>query len=429
MTVGKNQDLRLKKLYNLYLQRYASQDYKILEEPEPNTRLIVIIPCYKEPHILNSLLSLYNCEPPNCEVEIICVVNHSENEESDIKEYNRNTIKSINSWIKRHPKSGFTFFVIKAFDLPKKHAGVGLARKIGMDEAVRRFDFLNIKDGIIVCFDADCECNTNYLSEINKFYQKYPKTNGAIIYFEHPLNGDFHSAIYHGITNYELHLRYYKNALKYINHPSCYHSIGSCITVSSEAYQKQGGMNKRKAGEDFYFIQKIIALGNVKNINSTTVYPSSRPSDRVPFGTGKAIEKILQIGKKDYYTYNPRAFEDLKLLFEKVSKLYEANDLKSIIEGLPESIQAYLIKINFYDIISKIKNNSGSERQFIKSFYHWFNGFIVLKYIHFSRDDFYNEVEIQEAANWIINKFTSQKFITQNKKMILVQLRNMDRSQ
>ncbi len=396
-------------MQNLYLQRYAWLKHKITVEPKLDTKLIVVIPCFKEPHILKSLTSLFNCESPGCEIEIICVVNYSENEDPAVKEYNQLTAKSINSWIRNHSKPGFTFIVIQAFYLPKKHAGVGLARKIGMDEAVRRFEIINRKDGIIVCFDADCTCQSNYLLEINNYYQNFHETNAAIIYFEHPLEGSFQPEIYTGIINYELHLRYYKNALQYINHPSSFHSIGSCITVTSEAYQKQGGMNKKKAGEDFYFIQKLIPLGNIKNINSTTVYPSSRPSDRVPFGTGKAIEKILQKEDTNYFSYNPKSFEDLKLLFDEVSNLYYSNDEQSVVKGLPECIKTYLININFLTGLEKIKKNCKSEKQFTKSFYHWFNGFLVLKYIHFARDNFYEEVEILKAATWILNKIAPQK--------------------
>ena len=425
--LGKFPDLHPDKLRNLYLQRYAWPGPIILDEPKPNTKIIVVIPCYNEPNILESLESIFKCDAPKCKVEVIVVVNHAEDETDDIIEYNQYTLNTIENWIINHTKKDFSFYAIKGFGLPMKQAGVGLARKIGMDEAVRRFEFLNYKKGILVCFDADCRCNPNYLTEVYQFYQATPETNAAVVYFEHPLEGNLKNGIYEGIINYELHLRYYKNALQFANYPNSFHTIGSCITATSEAYQKQGGMNKRKAGEDFYFLQKIIPLGNIYTINSTTVFPSPRPSCRVPFGTGKAINDFLKTEKTNYLTYNPKTFIDLGLLVEKISDLYQEKDSESIVNELPLSIKEYLIKIQFISHLSKIKKNCCSENQFLKSFYSWFNGFLTLKYVHFARDNYHMEIEILEAVNWILNKLTEHKLPVKNKKKALMYMRDLDR--
>ena len=92
---------------------------------------------------------------------------------------------------------------------------------------------------------------------------------------------------------YELHLRYLNLFSRFTGFPYAYHTIGSCFGVRAETYASQGGMNKRKAGEDFYFLHKIIPLGEFREINNTCVIPSPRESDRVPFGTGAAIGKYL----------------------------------------------------------------------------------------------------------------------------------------
>lgn len=426
---GKLPDLLPEKLQNLYLQRYAWPGPLILDEPKTDTKIIVIIPCFNELNVLESLESIFNCESPLCNVEVIVVVNHAENETNDIKEYNQYTIKTIEKWIKNHIRKDLSFYAIRGFDLPGKQAGVGLARKIGMDEAVRRFEFLNNKKGILVCFDADCHCSQNYLNEVYQFYKTTPETNAALVYFEHPLEGELDNRVYDGIINYELHLRYYKNAIQFTNYPYCFHTIGSCITVTSEVYQKQGGMNKRKAGEDFYFLQKIFPLGNIFTINSTTVFPSPRPSNRVPFGTGRAISDILQSHETNYLTYNPKTFIDLRSLFEKVSILYREKDSESIVNELPLSIKEFLREIHFKSHLSHIKKNCSSESKFLKSFYNWFNGFIILKYVHFARDNHYLETDILDAVNWILIKFTDYKLRIKNKKEALMYMRDLDRLQ
>ena len=45
-----------------------------------------------------------------------------------------------------------------------------LARKIAMDEAVRRFDQIGHTKGIIACFDADSLCDDNYLIELEEHF-------------------------------------------------------------------------------------------------------------------------------------------------------------------------------------------------------------------------------------------------------------------
>lgn len=415
-------------LNNLYLQRYAWPGPILADEPKKNTGIIVVIPCFNEPNILASLTSLYECETPNCSVEVIIVVNHAENEIGDIKEFNLSSYRLIEEWIKAHKKKDYSCKLINAFDLPSKHAGVGLARKIGMDEAVRRFEYIGNKNGIIICFDADCLCSQNYLKEVYRYYQTTPNANAALVYFEHPLEGDFKDNVYDSIINYELHLRFFKNALQFSNVPYAFHTIGSCITVSSAAYQKQGGMNKRKAGEDFYFLQKIFPLGNIYTINSTAVFPSPRPSNRVPFGTGKAINDLLKSNETKYVTYNPQTFTDLRIFIENISNFYREKYIDSITKDLPLSIQDYLNTIPFLDQISKIKRNCSSENQFTKTFFNWFNGFKALKYIHFARDNYYMESEILEAANWILMELTGLRLFITDKKKALLHLRDLDRS-
>lgn len=399
----------------------------LTEYPKKNTGIIVVIPCYNEPHVLKSLNSLFECESPNCHVEIIVVVNHSENEINEIKLFNQGTCDSIRYWRKNHKKNHITCHLIDASNLPEKYAGVGLARKIGMDEAVRRFEYITNKNGLINCFDADCLCRPNYLNEVYRCYQSKPESNAALVYFEHPVEGELDANIYTSIVNYELHLRYYKNALRYANFPYSYHTIGSCITVTSEAYQKQGGMNKRKAGEDFYFLQKIFPMGNICTINSTAVVPSPRPSNRVPFGTGKAINDMLSTTGTNYQTYHPQIFIDLRSFIAVIPSFYTENHINSIVEKLPKSVQDYLKTIQFTELLSKIKKNCSSENQFNKAFFTWFNGFLTLKYIHFARDHYYGGMEIIDAANWILAEFTKTKVRVIKKRDALLYLRDLDR--
>lgn len=411
---------------NIYLERYAWPGPAIDSKPKDGTKIIVVIPCFHEPEIIVSLNSLLQCTPPDCLVEVLIVINHGENEEEHIKNYNKGSATEIDNWSNSNSNDQISFKSIKAFDLPKKHAGVGLARKIGMDEAVRRFKMLHEERGVIVCFDADSICSQNYLTEIYEHFSKVNDINVGLLYFEHPLSGPLSSKTYEGIINYELHLRYYKNILKYVGFPYSFHTIGSCIAVTSATYEKQGGMNKKKAGEDFYFLQKVFPLGGIYNINSATVTPSSRQSERVPFGTGRAIKEFLKNDKEEYLSYHPKSFMDIRLLFNNSSQLFDKKKASSVLTLLSESVQRFLEHIDIESNLSKLRLNCNSKEQFQKAFYQWFNGFTVLKYIHFTRDNYYENINVLEAANFLFSMMNLTK--ANNTKEALLLFREIDRS-
>lgn len=406
-----------------YLQKSAL--YPPLIETIPSTALglIVVIPCFDEPNLLKSLESLKKCDLPNSNVEIIVIINCSENADFEVIEQNRFSYEQASEFANIHSTEHLNFQIFN-LQFPPKHAGVGLARKVGMDEAARRFEALN-KDAIIVCFDADSECDSNYLIEIEKSFNANPKAPGASLYFEHPLEGtEFDAEIYQGIIQYELYLRYYCNALRKAGHPFAFQTIGSSMAVKSKVYQAQGGMNKRKAGEDFYFLEKIIPLGNFIEINSTKVIPSPRPSHRVPFGTGKAISKWLEF--QSDLTYNPLIFNDLKTLFDHIPLLYSELKLRNTYDSFPSSINKF-ISFEAFDLnINEIKANAKGLESFRQRFFKWFNLFMVLKFVHFCKENIYDQVTINQAVKAIFPKSDTITHATYNKELLL-ELRRIDR--
>lgn len=387
---------------NQYLSKFGFKAPQIKEKPSQNLGLIVVIPCFNEPDIIPSIESLANSTPSKKDVEVIVVINHGENHNYNIINQNQNTLKNLENWINKKP-SFFKLHILTAFNLPKKHAGVGLARKIGMDEAVARFDSISI-DGLIICFDADSTCNSNYFQAIETHFNQNPKTPGAAIKYEHPIEGnEFEESIYEGIINYELFLRYYNQGLVYANLPFAFHTVGSSMVVKSSAYQKQGGMNKRKAGEDFYFLHKIIALGHFSEINSTKVIPSPRTSDRVPFGTGKAISDWIAGETNDYLTYDIQIWDVLKS-FQKIVQTLHHKNLNETEFHQQESNQHFIDFLNlnnFQEDLNGIRANSSNIESFTKRFYVWFNAFRVLKLVHYLRD----------------NQFPNQPIFSQAKQM------------
>lgn len=348
-----------------YFERFGFCERQIGDAPPRDLGIVVVVPCANEPDLADELESLRACERPDCAVEVLVVLNSSAAASEEVRAQNRVSAEQGQRYA----------HVICMPGLPPKHAGVGLARKIGMDEALRRLaDVGNLWDGIIVNYDADCRCDANYLRAIEGHFAENPETPGCSIYFEHPPGA---------ADLYELHLRYYVQALRHAGHPYAFHTIGSCMAVRAQVYMEQGGMNKRKAGEDFYFLQKVMALGNYMDLLTTRVVPSARESDRVPFGTGKAVGE--QLRGKPALTYPFEAFLDLKAFFENVA-------------NPPARMREFLQAQDFETKLREIRENTASEQAFRERFFRWFNGFMAMKYIHFARDHYYGARPVAEEA-------------------------------
>lgn len=390
-----------------YLKKQRMYPEYISNSVSEKLNMIITIPCYDEPNLIPSLEALWNCDRPDNEVEVIVIVNSGEQTPQKALDQNKKTISDAKAWIKEHQDDGLKFYLIHQANLPKKFAGVGFARKIAMDEAVSRFNKIDKANGIITGFDADSACDTNYLVEIEKLFKKHPKANGANIFYEHPLEGDqFDSEIYDAIAQYELYLRYYMLAMRYAGHPHAFHTVGSSFAVSASAYIKQGGMNRRQAGEDFYFLQKIIPLGKFYEIKTTRVIPSPRISDRVPFGTGKAVSVFIDEGITDYQTYNYSAFKDLKAFFDKTDDFFGIDYdtyLHELLVKLPGSVRSYLKEDNFFDSLNEINKNCASIDTFRKKFFAAFNAFKVLKYLNNVHEQFIDEESIVVCSKQLLS--------------------------
>ena len=391
-----------------YFKRFASSEQILDIAPDPSCKMIIVIPCHDEPDLIGTLESLVKCQPVGYTVEVIVVVNHGESAMSDVRSTNEKTISTFQNWVENSISNiqHLTFHLVEGLDMPEKTAGVGLARKIGLDEALRRFMSIDI-DGAIVCLDADCRVSKNYLVAIE---QQFVQSKGGVgeMYFEHPYQSEADSNLREGIINYELFLRYYVEGLRQARFPNAIHTIGSCMLIKASIYAKHGGMNKRKAGEDFYFLHKIVPHEQFVHVNQATVFPSCRTSDRVPFGTGKAQNDWLETGQSSYPTYDPRVFQDLKKLNTSIDALYEKPYDQWLIQ-LPSLIQEFFNRHHYAEKVIAIKRNAKSLEQFEKQFYIWFDGFLCLKFVHFARDHFYPNVPLGQAASALMKSTLDDK--------------------
>ena len=317
---------------------------------EADTAVIVIIPVFNDPDIFATLDSLCCCSVMNIKAGVLIVVNHSEVCPQEIKTRNIGLSDTLKRYVRDRQTDRLRFEVVEAFDLPAKYAGVGLARKIAMDLSAAFFYRNGRIDAPILSLDADTWVEPNYLEEVVR-----------------------------------------------------YHCIGSAFAVRTLDYVAQGGMNKRQAGEDFYFLQKLIATGRYATLQSTQVYPSPRFSGRTPFGTGQAVRQIVQ-ESGHFRVYHPQAFRDLKCFFQGISTLYKVDEagVSGYFQQQTKDIRLFLSQMNGIAVLAEINANCASVEQFMKRFFDNFNAFRVLKYLNFVHESCYSKIDILSAANKLL---------------------------
>lgn len=397
-----------------YLNKYGNTRWKFKADDNLKFDCAVVIPAISEYdniiRLLNSLAE--NNFNKDYRIILIFVINNFSASTNEIKKDNQKTLglldailknnSSYNPVVQKINSSGLIVNYIDAssngYELPEKTGGVGFARKIGLDLALTVFDYSKRGKKILVCLDADCTVEKNYITEIIKSFYNYD-INAATINYEHPLpdNPENRKAI----ICYEIFLRYFELGLKYAGSEYAFQVVGSTIACDFEAYIKVEGMNKRNAAEDFYFLEKLAKHYKIKKINSAKVFPSARSSWRVPFGTGQRINRFLSRLQDEYLLYNPGSFKILKEWLElfRTNKHLTGEDFLLEAKNIHPELFNFLIKQNFSEGWNKILSNSKGNYQLKIQKQRWFDGFRTLKLVHHLRDTAFPLVNMFDALD------------------------------
>lgn len=402
-----------------YLSKYGSDTWSVYLQNEKYFDTIIVVPAIAEYENINRLLNslVLNDKKYFDNTLILFVINCSESAHDEIKRNNEKTIEMLNSYVHSNEMNiGYINASTPNFYLPEKDAGVGLARKIGMDLALTLFDYSSTNKKILICLDADCEVETNYISTIADSFNDQD-LNAAVIEYEHTLpEDDFERS---AIISYEIFLRYYVIGLAYANSPYAFQTVGSTMVCDYESYIKIGGMNKRKAAEDFYFLEKLAKVVKIHSITETRVFPSSRASWRVPFGTGQRMNRFKAGTHDEYLLFDLSVFE----ILAEWNRLFLSDKIMSCGEYLlsAEKIEAGLRKFleinSFEEHWEKILSNTKTESQINKQKKIWFDGFRTLKLIHYLRDNGYPNVNMFSALDNLFDKIHFQKRILRKEKI------------
>ena len=403
-----------------------------LPQPDIPPGMCVCIPVYAEPDLISTMESLLYCGLPDSPTEVLLLFNKDSRMTPDEMILHDQSWIAVNEWINHadHQKQGLTFIPIYISETPVRKGGVGWARKMAMDEAARRLE----QQGVILCLDADCKVEMSYLKTVSKYFFQNSDCDAASIYFEHVLENLPDNEL-KAIMQYELHLRYLVHAIRWTGHPFSFHTVGSAMAVRRGSYLAQGGMNTKQAGEDFYFLQKFIEAGSFHEIKATSVYPSTRMSLRVPFGTGKAMTKLLS-SKNKWPTTAFEVFLEIKSLFAEMDQLrtlmisYDIDQAKSLFLKslqLHQAVIAFLAEVNFFEEVASIVRQTTNEINFRKRVFRYFNLFMMIRYMHFAARNFYPDTGVFQPAVALLAKLEISIPLHCNMKELLEKYRHLDR--
>lgn len=374
---------------------------------------VVVVPAIAELENVKNFLRSFAAQDPAYfdTTMLLFVINNMSTSSDEIKLDNQLTLMYLRNIMTGNPEDttgrellekDINLAIIDAASprktMPEKDGGVGLARKIGMDASLNIFDFNTKGKKLIITTDADCTLEPTYLTQIVDNFDKRG-LSAAVVDFRHDISGS--DILTDAIICYEIFLRYYVLGLKFAGSPYAFHTVGSTMACDYDSYIKVEGMNKRKAAEDFYFLEKLAKNVRIGKIGSTVVYPSRRGSWRVPFGTGQRVNRFLSKIQNEYILYNPASFKILKSWLEVFNSPgnpeleYYLNSAREIHPALLR----FLYYQNFEQDMANILKNSKTEEQLNIQKSRWFDGFITLKFIHYLRDNEFPAVNMFDALD------------------------------
>jgi hypothetical protein len=394
----------LSKAMRKYLEKKLESSLLNCGEKIPMHPIALCIPVsYEYPHFFRTLRSIHlsamkalSYLGENYQAfSIVCCINARENDALEVKENNAKLLHEL----RRLQKTEFdgSFMNLHILDYShegayfKKKDGVGLARKIALDWA--------LKSGaeVLASLDADCLVSENYLYTLALFYQKYKnKSEWALCGFSHQEPAE--KAHKKAMDAYETYLHEHSQFLFDIASPYYPVALGPTIICTSEAYVRSGGMNKKIAGEDFYFLQSLIKLNLKKRIEdylflASKVYPSARLSKRVLFGTGTALEEILGGKKKGFEKKQYIAAKDFFSLFNTMLLSFYEREEKSIemllefekkLKNSSSQVYAFLAEDRFWIDWEKIvKTHFSSKENLRKAFFERFDGLKTIRLFNY----------------------------------------------
>ena len=171
-------------------------------------------------------------------------------------------------------------------------------------------------------------------------------------------------------------------------------------------YAQVRGFPKRAGAEDFYLLNKLAKTGRVESLSSPAITLTARVSNRVPFGTGPAVEKLQAMDKPmTLALFHPDCFRYLKFFITVLKKICDQpQSLEKVVLELSDQEDAeidcqYILSLATYLHTDKAIDHCNRHGKTAdirwQQMSHWFDGFKTLKTIHYLRDSYFGTIKFE----------------------------------
>jgi len=393
-----------------YLARHAEPEALAVAQPGKlagSWGHALVVPAYGEETSLFPLLGSVPAGPLG-EVLIVVVLNAREDSPRRIHAANEAVRARIlrelpdfvtvseSPSIRAHRLAAGTLLVVdrasKGHTLPEGQ-GVGLARKIGNDAALALMAAGRVTSAWLHNTDADVRLPVDYFDQLADV--DAGGVGAAIYAWDHRFEED--PTLAEAGRLYEISLRYYVLGLAWAGSPYAYESMGSALAIPFQSYAAVRGFPRKNAAEDFYVLDKLAKVGEIVRLNGSRLLLEGRPSDRVPFGTGRALLDL--VGKKNglerFRLYHPLVFAHLAQWLRVLDAValdggsFEAG-LAKMPSGNPffraDLLEEALRKLHAFDAVRESLRSTKDADALRRRLHTWFDAFRTLKLVHALRD-------------------------------------------
>ena len=374
---------RLPEAVRRYLARRAVQGpWRLAGDAARGFYGAVVIPSLAEgASLLQTLASLAaNPAEQRSRFLVVVVVNHRQDARRSLRSANRRDLQVLPDFADRH---GLHLAWVDAaspgLELPLRRGGVGLARRIGCDLALPRLDWSSAP--VLISLDADTLVEANYLAAVAGHFAA-AEPGAAVLAFRHRPVACLERQ--RAIDRYELFVRCHALGLARAGSPYAFIAIGSALATRALTYVRCGGMPRRQAGEDFYFLQQAVKTDGVARLNDTRVWPSARVSDRTPFGTGRNMATQLAEQPRPLLFYPTAAYQIIERWLQvgrALGDLPQA-DLSALAARVSPILATFLEESGFPAAWSGICRTHAGSADREQAFHSWFDGLKTLRLLH-----------------------------------------------
>jgi hypothetical protein len=412
-----------------YFRNYAEPEAAALgalPDREPWSRVLVIPACNESPRFLRP--------PPPCAGRslLILVVNQNESASATVTASNRLLADTVRARFEplakrsardtgRDAAYGMELLtdrsnprdvlLVDRFSegrrLPVK-GGVGHARKAGCDLAASLINSRRVRTRWIHCSDADVRLPDTYFSAAGEGDENGASYSALVYPYRHgDAVGRDREEVERATLMYELSLHWYVAGLKSAGSPYAFQTVGSTMAVDAVSYTRVRGFPRRDAGEDFYLLNKLAKVGPVRELEPgpgcLPIEIESRRSDRVPFGTGAAVNAITRLPDpgRDFRFYHPGVFELLEAWLRSwpAIRASGSTDFGPHVALPPSRLRSALLEglatLKTAHALDHAFRHGSDPAGFTRQMHTWFDAFRTLKLVHFLRDHGLPSVDFQ----------------------------------